>query len=265
MSIEHRGDGGLVATRNGAVLLLRLDLPSTRNSLTNDVLRELAGRLAAADASEGVRAIVVSGSEKVFASGANLHDLAALSPDDDAFADRARSWDDIRRTATPTIAAVSGYCLGGGCELALACDIIVASATAVFGLPETSLGLIPGAGGTQRLIRAIGKAKAMEVTLAGRLLAAAEAEAAGLAARVCEPGTELQVAVGIAETIAARSPLAIRLAKNAVRGAQEESLETGLASERAAFAQAFASPDAREGIAAFIEKREPRWPSITSS
>lgn len=221
------------------------------------MLAALADQLSGFDTASDVRAVVIAGSDKVFASGADLRDLAAA--DSNRLAERARLWDRIRRTQTPLVAAVSGFCLGGGCELALICDIVVASESARFGLPETKLGLIPGAGGTQRLTRAIGKAKTMEVVLAGRLLSAAEAEAAGLVARVAAPDGWLEDALAIAHEIAARSPVAIRLAKDAVNQSFETPLEAGLTTERERFATAFASEDAREGIAAFLEKREPTW------
>jgi enoyl-CoA hydratase len=249
LNIEHRDH----------VLILRLDDPSTRNALTNDVLSALAEHITETDSSDDVRAVVISGNDTVFASGSNLRDLASLTPDSPIFAARLAAWDAIRAAATPTVAAVSGYCLGGGCELAMGCDIVVASEDAVFGLPETRLGLLPGAGGTQRLIHAVGKPKAMDMILAGRTLNAAEAETAGLIARVVAPGTALEAAIEIAQEIASRSPRAIGLARGAVLSALEQPLGAGLSVERCAFTEAFGSPDAREGIAAFLEKRTPRW------
>jgi enoyl-CoA hydratase len=256
---EMKGRGGLERERRGRVLILRLNDPATRNSLTNDVLRTLAELITDAAASDAIRAVVIAGTDKIFASGSNLRDLAALTPDSPVLAARYASWDAIRAAAIPTVAAVSGYCLGGGCELAMGCDIVVASENATFGLPETRLGLLPGAGGTQRLIHAVGKAKAMDVILAGRTLSAAEADAAGLIARVTPAGNVVELATDIAQEVATRSPHAIGLARRAVLAALEQPLEAGLADERRSFAEAFGSADAQEGIAAFLEKRAPRW------
>jgi enoyl-CoA hydratase len=206
-----------------------------------------------------VRCIVVAGSPKVFASGADVRALAGQEATELYFGRRFELWDELRRLRTPTVAAVSGFCLGGGCELALLCDIVVASETARFGLPETALGLIPGAGGTQRLTRAIGKAKAMDVVLSGRLLSAAEAEQSGLVARVTPADEWLDGALELARTVAARAPLAQLLARDAVDRAFETPLEAGLDVERRAFALAFSTADAREGIDAFLAKRDPVW------
>jgi enoyl-CoA hydratase len=250
---------GLTLERHDRVALLEFNRPEKRNSLTNEVLRELVGHLNELDADAEIRAVVITGTGGIFASGADLRDLMVLSPSEVLYGERPRNWDSIRRTRKPLIAAVSGMCLGGGCELALMCDIVVASQTARFGLPETGLGLIPGAGGTQRLVRAIGKAKAMEVVLAGRLLTAAEAESAGLVARVSNADEAVSDALEVGKKIALRSPTAVALAKEAVRASFETSLEAGLELERKSFAVAFGSPDAYEGIAAFLEKRDPVW------
>ncbi|HEX2161521.1 MAG TPA: enoyl-CoA hydratase-related protein [Thermoleophilaceae bacterium] len=244
---------------DGAVALARLNRPRQRNALSNDVLELLAGELRNLDRDPAVRCIVVAGSDKVFASGADVRALAGQDAAGLYFGRRFELWDELRRLRTPTVAAVSGYCLGGGCELALLCDVVVASETARFGLPETGLGLIPGAGGTQRLTRAIGKAKAMDVVLSGRLLSATEAEQAGLVARVAPAGEWLATAHELARAVAARAPVAQLLAREAVGRAFETSLEAGLDVERRAFAQAFATDDAREGIAAFLAKRDPVW------
>jgi enoyl-CoA hydratase len=243
-----------------AVGLIGLDDPASRNALSNEVLGELAGTLAAFDADPQVRCAVIAGSDRVFASGADLRALAAL----DGFSyarERAPLWERIRRVRLPVVAAVSGHCLGGGCELALMSDIVIASETAQFGLPETSLGLIPGAGGTQRLVRAVGKATAMDVILAGRLLSAADAHAAGLVARVTAPDRWLEEARAVAATIAARSVTAIELAKRSVNAAFETPLDAGLDLERKAFAVALDSAEARAGIAAFLERRARQSPT----
>jgi enoyl-CoA hydratase len=250
---------GVTSERRDGVLLIRLHRPESRNSLSNEVLEELARILAEADVDDVTRAAVIAGSEKVFASGADLRDIAQHEATELYFGGRFRSWDGIRRTRIPLVAAVSGFCLGGGMELAMMCDVIVAAEGARFGLPETSLGLIPGAGGTQRLARAIGKAKTMEVILAGRLLTARDAEAAGLVARVTTPDDWLDEGLRVAQEIAKRSPVAVRLAKEAVNRSFDAGLESGLDVERKAFTVAFGAADAREGIAAFLEKREPRW------
>ncbi len=245
--------------RHGAVALARLDRPERRNALSNDVLELLAAELAALDRDPDVRCLVVAGGEDVFASGADLRALAGRDAIELYLGRRFELWDELRRRRTPTVAAVSGLCLGGGCELALLCDIVVASETARFGLPETGLGLIPGAGGTQRVARAIGKAKAMDVVLSGRLLRADEAERDGLVARVAPAGEWLDAALALAAKVAARAPVAQMLARDAVARAFETPLEAGLDVERRAFALAFATADAREGIDAFLAKREPAW------
>jgi enoyl-CoA hydratase len=209
------------------------------------------------DDDDAIRCIVLGGSEKAFAAGADIGQMAEASAMDMYEARRIDRWDAIRRIRTPLVAAVSGFCLGGGNELAMACDLIVASETAQFGQPETGLGIIPGAGGTQRLTRAIGKAKAMDVILSGRFLTAEEAERAGLVARVVAREAWLEEAKAVARTIAAKGPIAQRLAKESVNRAYESTLETGLDYERKALYLAFASEDAREGLTAFTEKRKP--------
>jgi enoyl-CoA hydratase len=242
----------------GAVGTIRIDDPKTRNALGNETLRDIAAALAGFDAATEVRAAVIAGSDRVFASGADLNALAELDTIDYYFGERARLWDDIRSVRLPVIAAVSGFCLGAGCELALMSDIVVASESAQFGLPETKLGLIPGAGGTQRLARAIGKAKTMDVVLSGRLLTAQEALAAGLVARVVADERWFDEAGEVAAEVASRSAVATRLAKGAVNTAFEAPLEVGLEAERKSFAIALGSEQAREGIAAFLQRRSTR-------
>lgn len=242
----------------GAVGTIRLDDPDTRNALTNETLRDIAAALAGFDADAEVCAAVIAGSDRVFASGADLNALAELDTIDYYFGERARLWDDIRSARLPVIAAVSGFCLGAGCELALMSDIVVASESAQFGLPETKLGLIPGAGGTQRLARAIGKAKTMDVVLSGRLLSAQEALAAGLVARVVGGERWFDEAGEVAAEVASRSSVATRLAKSAVNTAFEAPLEVGLEAERKSFAIALGSDQARQGIAEFLRRRSAR-------
>ena len=245
--------------RDGAVATVTIDRPEQRNALSDPLLTALVAALQELDADPECRSIVLAGSAKVFAAGADIRALLERSALELYDGDRAQRWEALRRLRTPLVAAVSGLCLGGGCELALMADIVIASETARFGLPETQLGLIPGAGGTQMLPRAIGKAKAMDMILTGRLLHADEAERAGLVARVTSADAWLGTAQGAAATIAGRPAVAQRLAKEAVQAASETGLQPGVALERRAFAMAFASADAREGLAAFAEKRDPAW------
>jgi enoyl-CoA hydratase len=222
-------------------------------------MEELVSALQELDADEAVRCIVLGGNDRAFAAGADIGELAVASPIELYYARRVERWDAIRALWTPLVAAVSGYCLGGGCELARACDLIIASESAKFGQPETSLGIIPGAGGTQRFTRAVGKALAMDVILSGRMLSADEALAAGLVARVVSKEAWLVEAKRVAREIASKGPVATRLAKEAVDRAYESTLQLGLEYERRALYLAFASEDAREGLSAFVEKRKPEW------
>jgi enoyl-CoA hydratase len=238
----------------GVVLLNR---PEALNALNDEVMGLLVDALVELDDDEEIRCIVLGGSEKAFAAGADIGQMAEASAMDMYEARRIDRWDAIRRIRTPLVAAVSGFCLGGGNELAMACDLIVASETARFGQPETGLGIIPGAGGTQRLTRAVGKAKAMDVILSGRFLTADEAERAGLVARVVAREAWLEEAKAVARAIAEKGPIAQRLAKESVNRAYESTLETGLDYERKALYLSFASEDAREGLTAFTEKRGP--------
>jgi enoyl-CoA hydratase len=220
---------------------------------------ELVAALQELDREAAIRCIVLGGSERAFAAGADIGELARASTIDLLYQRRVDRWDEIRALWTPLVAAVSGFCLGGGCELAMACDLIVASETARFGQPETGLGIIPGAGGTQRLTRAVGKAVAMDVILSGRFLTAREALAAGLVARVVAREAWLEEAKRVAREIASKGPVATRLAKEAVDRADEAALSLGLEYERRALYLAFASEDAKEGLEAFVEKRDPEF------
>ena len=220
-------------------------------------MAELVERLVELDRDDGVRCIVLGGSERAFAAGADIGQLAEASAIGLYYQRRVDLWDAIRGLWTPLVAAVSGFCLGGGCELAMSCDLIVASETAKFGQPETGLGIIPGAGGTQRLTRAVGKAVAMDVILSGRLLSAREALDAGLVSRVVAKEAWLDEAKRVARDIAAKGPVATRMAKEAVDRAYEAPLSLGVEYERRLLALAFASEDAKEGLHAFIEKRRP--------
>jgi enoyl-CoA hydratase len=243
--------------REEPIAVVRLNRPEQLNALSNQLMGELVGALENLDADETIRCIVVAGSERAFAAGADISELRDASTLDLYFGARLEKWDAIRGVRTPLVAAVSGFCLGGGCELAMACDVIIASETAQFGQPETGIGVMPGAGGTQRLTRAVGKAKAMDVILAGRFLDAWEAERAGLAARVVAKEAWLEEAKRVAREIASKAPVAQQLAKEAVNRAFETTLAAGLDVERKLFHLAHSTEDAAEGLAAFGEKRRP--------
>jgi enoyl-CoA hydratase len=252
-------DSLVLVERDGAIAVVLLNRPDQLNALSDKLMEELVSALTELDRDEGVRAIVLGGSERAFAAGADIGELAQASAIDLYYQRRIERWDAIRGLWTPLIAAVSGYCLGGGCELAMACDLIVASESAQFGQPETGLGIIPGAGGTQRLTRAVGKALAMDVILSGRRLSADEALAAGLVARVVPNEAWLEEAKALAREIAEKGPVGTRLAKESVDRAFETTLTAGLEAERRALYLAFASEDAKEGLTAFTEKRKPEF------
>ena len=252
-------DALVVVARDEPIAVVRLNRPKQLNALSEPLMEELVSRLQELDRDEAVRCIVLAGDERAFAAGADIGELADASAMDMLYARRVERWDAIRGLWTPLVGAVSGVCLGGGNELAMSCDLIVASETARFGQPETGLGIIPGAGGTQRLTRAVGKAKAMDVILSGRFLDAYEAERAGLVARVVAKELWLEEAKRVAREIAAKAPVAQRLAKEAVNRAYSTTLEHGLEHERRLLYLAFASADAREGLSAFAEKRKPEF------
>jgi enoyl-CoA hydratase len=242
------------------VALVAIDRPEVLNALDTATMAALVGALQRLDSDDDCRCIVLTGAgERAFAAGADIREMAELEPDDVLAPGRFDRWDQVAAVETPLVAAVRGFALGGGCELALACDLIVAAEDAAFGLPEVGLGIMPGVGGSQRLPRAVGQAIAMEVILAGRRLSGVEALAAGLAARAVPAADVLSEALRIATAIAANAPLAVRAAKRAVRAAAERPLSEGVAAERRAFAELFASADQREGMAAFLEKRRPTW------
>jgi enoyl-CoA hydratase len=245
--------------REEPIAVVLLDRPQQLNALSDELMDELVSTLRELDDDRSIRCIVVGGSERAFAAGADIGELATATAIDLYYQRRIDRWDAIRALWTPLVAAVSGYCLGGGCELAMACDLIVASESAVFGQPETGVGIIPGAGGTQRLTRAVGKSLAMDVVLSGRRLNAREAVEAGLVARVVAREAWLAEAKRVAREIASKAPVATRLAKEAVNHAYEGSLAYGLDYERRAMYLAFASDDAWEGLNAFIEKRRPEF------
>lgn len=236
---------------------IQLNRPKELNALNLQLMSELRDALKALDADDTVRAIVISGNEKAFAAGADIKQMADKTAIDMLNIDQFSTWDAIKKTRKPVIAATSGFVLGGGCELAMLCDMIVASETTRFGQPEIKLGIMPGAGGTQRLTRAVGKALAMEMVLTGRMISATEALQAGLINKVVPVELYLQEAVNLAAEIAEKSPIAVKLAKEAVLKAFDTTLEEGLHFERKNFYLLFASQDQQEGMQAFIEKRPP--------
>jgi enoyl-CoA hydratase len=246
----------VILEREEPIALVTLNREKQLNALSAELMTQLVEILTELDADEQIRAIVLTGSERAFAAGADIADLSDSTPVDLHRSGHLERWDRIGRLRTPIVAAVAGYCLGGGLELAMACATVVAAEGARFGQPETALGLLPGAGGTQRLVRAVGKAVAMDLILTGRMLTADEALAAGLAARVVEPERLLGEAREVARAIAERGPVGIRLAKEAVDQAFETPLAAGIDYERRNFYIALASEDAGEGLKAFLEKRK---------
>ncbi len=241
------------------VALVRLNRPQQLNALNAEVMDRLCEALEALDRDDAVRCIVVTGSERAFAAGADIGEMAGATPVEMLVANRIGQWDRIRRITKPVIAAVAGWCLGGGNELAMALDLIIAAESAKFGQPEIKIGVIPGAGGTQRLTRALGKSRAMEMILTGEPMGAREAFDRGLVARVVPDEVLVEDALELASQVAARAPLALRLAKEAVNAAYEMSLTDALAHERRLFYLLFASQDQKEGMAAFLEKRDPNF------
>ena len=247
----------IVETRDG-VTLVRLNRPEALNALNSQLLGELSAALDAAEADEDVRCVVLTGSERAFAAGADIKEMSSKTYAEmfkqDFFGASARRIEQFRK---PIIAAVAGYALGGGCELAMLCDFIIAAETAKFGQPEINLGVAPGIGGTQRLTRFVGKSKAMEMILTGRMMDAAEAERSGLVSRVVPADQLIGEAMAAAAKIAGQSPLAVMMNKELVETAYETTLSTGVAVERRLFHSLFAFDDQKEGMAAFIEKRKP--------
>jgi enoyl-CoA hydratase len=242
------------------VALVTLNRPRALNALSLALLLRLAETVEALDADPACRAIVITGAgARAFAAGADVAELAPQTTESLAASPGFRGWDRVAAVATPTIAAVRGFALGGGAELAMACDMVVAAEDATFGQPEIRLGIIPGAGGTQRLARAVGKARAMELVLTGRRIPAVEAERLGIVTRVVPSSETLAAALDLAAAIAAAPPDAVRAAVAAVRAAFEQPLADGLATERRLFGALFGTPDQEEGMQAFLERREPRW------
>jgi len=247
----------VLVTRDEPIAVVQLNRPEVLNALNAEVLEALASRLEELDRDEAIRCVVLTGNDKAFAAGADIKkqfvDATAISI---LKTDLTAQWQRVARIKKPLVAAVSGFALGGGCELAMACDLIVCSETAQFGQPEVNLGVIPGGGGTQRLTRAVGKYVANDLILTGRFIKADEAKAIGLVSRVFPASTWLDDAKAVARTIAAKAPIAIELAKELVNAAQSLPLEAGLLYERKSFALLFASADVREGVDAFVGKRK---------
>jgi enoyl-CoA hydratase len=249
----------ILVERRGAVGLITLNRPKALNALNAQLIGELDRALSEIDADPAVAVVVLTGSEKAFAAGADIKEMAEKDFANAFQSDFIAPWARIGQHRKPVIAAVAGYALGGGCELAMMCDVILAADSAKFGQPEINLGTIPGAGGTQRLARAIGKAKTMEMVLTGRMMDAAEAERSGLVARVVPAADLLEEAIRLGEVIAAKSQPVVQMAKDAVNAAYETPLAEGLRVERRLFYATFATEDRREGMAAFTEKRSPNF------
>lgn len=247
----------LIVTRHGRVLQLTLNRPATRNALNNALLMQLAEQLEAAAADAEIAVCVISGNERCFAAGADLNEMAEKDLSATLNDIRPRLWARIDAFNKPLIAAVNGYALGAGCELALLCDVVIAGDNARFGLPEITLGIMPGAGGTQRLIRSVGKSLACKMVLTGESLTAVQAHSAGLVSDVFPASLTLEYALKLAARMASHSPLALQAAKQALRQSQEVPLQAGLAQERQLFTLLAATDDRREGIDAFLQKRTP--------
>ena len=249
----------ILVEQQGRVGLLTLNRPSALNALNKATMDEVVAAVTAMDSDPGVGAVVITGSGKAFAAGADIKEMAAQGYMDMFAADWFRGWEDFTRLRIPVIAAVSGFALGGGCELAMMCDFIIAGDNAKFGQPEINLGVVPGMGGSQRLTRAVGKANAMDIILTGRFIDADEAERSGLVARVVPAADTVEEALKAAEVIASKSKPAAMLAKEAVNAAFETGLAQGVLFERRLFHSLFASEDQKEGMAAFAEKRQPEF------
>ncbi|WP_144792974.1 enoyl-CoA hydratase [Microbacterium paludicola] len=247
----------ILVEQRGRVGWITLNRPQALNALNSRVAEEVAAAATAFDEDAGVGAIVVTGSEKAFAAGADIKEMEGMTASDMLSTDHFGAWSDFAAVRTPVVAAVSGFALGGGCELAMMCDIILAADTAKFGQPEINLGVIPGMGGTQRLIRAVGYYKAAELILSGRMMGAEEAERAGLVSRVVPASDLLDEAGKLAETIASKSLPSVYAAKAALDAALETTLSEGLDHEKKAFAALFDTADQKEGMSAFREKRTP--------
>ncbi len=249
----------VVSASDGPVGIVTLNRPRQLNALAGPLMEELVAAVEEHDASEMIRAIVITGGPTVFAAGADLKEMADASTVDMLLRNRIELWDRVKRVNKPLIAAVAGYALGGGCELAMLCDIIIAAENARFGQPEINVGLIPGAGGTQRLTRSVGKYVAMDLILTGRMLGAEEAFQRGLAARIVPPELIVESAVRLGKELATKPPISVRLAREAVTRAFEGRVDDGIEFERKLFYLLFATQDAHEGMHAFVDKRQPSY------
>lgn len=249
----------ILSETRGRVAVITLNRPEALNAINSEVMREVVEAIHGFDIDDGIGCIVITGAGKAFAAGADIKEMAPKTAAEMVQEDFFANWDELSRARTPIIAAVNGYALGGGCELAMMCDFIIAADTASFGQPEVNLGITPGIGGSQRLTRAVGKAKAMEMCLTGRRMGAEEAERAGLVASVVPADELLERALEAAEVIASKSLMATRMIKEQVNAAFETTLTQGLAFERRTFHGMFATDDQKEGMAAFAEKREPKF------
>jgi enoyl-CoA hydratase len=249
----------IIVERRGRVGAIRLNRPEALNALNGALMNELLGTAEALDADADVGSILITGSDKAFAAGADIKEMVDRSYIDISRTDYTAEYERLARVRKPVIAAVAGFALGGGCELAMMCDFIIAADNAKFGQPEIKLGIIPGIGGTQRLTRAVGKAKAMDLILTGRMMDAAEAERSGLVARVVPAASLMEEAMKVAETIAALSQPSLLAAKEAVNRSFETPLSEGVRFERRVFHALFATKDRKEGMTAFVEKRPPRF------
>lgn len=249
----------ILVSQEARVGIVQLHRPDALNALSPDLMAELVEALEAFDADDAIGCMVLTGGDKVFAAGADIKKMASASATDMLLMDQLARWDRIRKLHKPVVAAINGYALGGGCELAMMCDMIIAGETAKFGQPEIGIGVIPGAGGTQRLTRAVGKAKAMELILTGRQFSAQEALEMGLINKVVPAELTIEEAKSLAKTIAEKPAIAVRLGKEAILKAFDTTIEGGLDYERKLFYLLFASADQKEGMQAFMEKRPPVW------
>ena len=249
----------ILVETHGAVGLIRLHRPTALNALCDQLVAEIGAQLLDFDANPDVGAIVITGSDKAFAAGADIKEMQSRTYPAVLQADFIAAWETVLQVNKPVVAAVAGFALGGGCELAMMCDMIVCADTAKFGQPEINLGVMPGAGGTQRFTRAVGKSKAMDMCLTGRMMDAQEAERSNLVARVFPADTMLEEAIKIAAKIASQSKTASLLTKRAINAAFETTLSQGVATERGLFLSLFGTADQVEGMAAFVEKRKPTF------
>jgi enoyl-CoA hydratase len=249
----------IIVETKGRVGIIRLNRPQALNALNSALIADVGQALAAYEADAGIGCMLITGDDKAFAAGADIKEMADKSFIDAYLGNFAAEWDCAGKTRKPIVAAVAGFALGGGCELAMLCDVIIAADSAKFGQPEIKLGVIPGLGGTQRLVRAVGKAKAMEMILTGRMMDAAEAERSGLVARVVPAASLMEEAMKVADTIANLSLPSVLAAKEAINRAFESSLAEGVIFERRIFHSLFATEDQKEGMKAFVEKRKPAW------